>query len=238
MQLSIIILNYKTKNLLKQCLKNIVNLNLPVQYEIIVVDNNSQDGCEEMMRKNFPIFKFIQAGENRGMGAGNNVGIHIAQGKNVLILNPDVALLEGSIENLIDFIESDARIGCVAPKLLYPNKNYQQSRYRFPKFLFLPILIRTGLGRFGKKILDEYFMRTFSIDEAHKIDWARGSALLFRKDILDKIGGFDEGFFMYMEDVDWCRRFWENGFKVVYYPEAQMLHYHGKGSGKKLHQSY
>jgi len=231
MQLSIVILNYKTKNLLKQCLKNIANLSLPFEHEIIVVDNNSQDGAEEMVKENFPEYKFIQADRNRGMGAGNNLGIKHSRGEYVLILNPDVVVLENSIEKLLKFIEKDKKIGCVAPQLLYPNKTYQQSRYKFPKFFMLPVFIRTGLGKFVKRALDEYFMNNIPIDQAHKIDWARGSALLIRKSVLDKIHGFDERFFMYLEDTDLCRRIWQAGYEIWYVPDAQMIHYYFRESG-------
>jgi len=230
MQLSIIILNYKTKNMLKQCLKNIVNLSLPIKYEIIVVDNNSQDGTEQMMREEFPIFKFIQTGENRGMGAGNNIGINAAKGEYVLILNADVVVLKNSIENLLNFINSNPKIGCVAPKLLNPNKTYQQSRYRFPKF-YLPAFIRTDLGKVAHKKLNKYFMNDISIDLPHKIGWARGSTLLIRKNVLDNINGFDERFFMYMEDVDLCRRIWQAGHEIWYVPTSQMIHYYFRESG-------
>lgn len=230
MTLSIIILNYKTKNLLKQCLKNIANLNLPLEHEIIVVDNNSQDGTAEMI-KDSPNIKFIQANENRGMGAGNNLGIHGSQGEYVLILNPDVVVLENSIENLLNFITTNEKIGCVAPKLLYPNKTYQPSCYKFPKFFLLPVFIRTSLRKWGGKFLDDYLMNQVSVNEPHQIDWARGSALLLRKNVLEQINGFDERFFMYLEDTDLCRRIWQANYEIWYVPQSQMVHYYFRESG-------
>ncbi len=230
MILSIIILNYQTKNLVKQCLKNIVNLNLSLAHEIIVVDNNSQDGLKEMLAENFPSIKFIQTGENRGMGAGNNAGIKVAQGQYVLILNPDVVVLPGAIENLIQFIDTREKIGCVAPQLLNPNRTFQPSSYRFPEF-FIPLFIRTGLRKFGENKVKEYFMSEASQELAHQIDWARGSALLLRREVFDKIGGFDERFFMYLEDVDLCRRLWQAGYEIWYLPTAKMIHYYFRESG-------
>lgn len=230
MKLSIIILNYKSKELVKQCLKNIVNLNLPIQHEIIVVDNNSEDGIQDMLREHFPIVRFIQTGQNRGMGAGNNAGMRQARGEYVLILNPDVVVLENSIERLLNFIDRNEKIGCVAPKLLYPNREYQQSRYRFPTFL-MPIYIRTGMRRWGKKYLDTYFMNDVFMNEPHQIDWARGSALMASKNVLDKIGGFDEKYFMYLEDTDLCRTMWQAGHEIWYVPQAEMIHYYFRESG-------
>ncbi len=230
MKLSIIILNYKTCNLTKQCIKNIVNLNLQFKYEIIVVDNNSKDEIEKIMREEFPIFTFIQTKENKGMGAGNNVGIKKAKGEYILILNPDVVVWENSIENLLNFIEQNEKIGCVAPKLLYSNKTYQESRYRFPRSFLLPVFIRTALGKLNKNILDEYFMKNVSTEQSHKIDWARGSALLIRKSVLDKIQGFDEKFFFYLEDMDLCRRIREANYEVWYVSESNMIHYYSRES--------
>jgi len=230
MQLSIIILNYKTKNLVKQCIKNIENLGLGLNYEIMVVDNNSKDGIEEMMKEFYSNIKFIQTEENKGMGAGNNAGIKNAQGEYILILNPDVVVLENSIERLLNFIKDRPRVGCVAPQLLNPNKTHQQSRYRFPEFS-LPAFIRTDLKIFGGKRLDKYFMNDVPIESCHKIDWARGSALLFRKSVLNKVNGFDKRFFMYMEDVDLCRRIWKAGYEIWYVSEAKMIHYYFRESG-------
>ncbi len=225
--------------MVKQCLKNIVNLNLDLRrfdqngvapgWEVIVVDNNSGDGIEQMMRQDFPIFKFIQTKKNLGMGAGNNLGIKNAKGKYVLILNPDVVVLKDSIEKLLEFIRNNPQAGCVAPKLLYPNRSYQQSCYRFPKF-FIPAFVRTSLKKIGRKKIERYFMNDIPTDKPHQIDWARGSALLARKDVLDKIGGFDENFFMYLEDTDLCRRIWRAGYEVWYVPSAEMIHYYFRES--------
>jgi len=230
MKLSIIILNYQTKNLVKQCLRNIVNLNLPIKHEIIVVDNNSRDGVGRMLSENFPAVKFIQSGKNKGMGAGNNLGIKAAWGEYVLILNPDVVVLENSIEKMANLLGSNDRIGAVAPKLLNPNRTYQQSRYKFPDFFLLPAFIRTGLKKISQKRLDDYFMNNVPGDTAHKIDWARGSALMARRYVLERIGGFDQRFFLYMEDTDLCRQIWQAGFEVWYLPEAEMIHYYARES--------
>lgn len=230
MKLSIIILNYQTKNLVKQCLKNIVNFNLPFKHEIIVVDNDSRDGIAKMLKQEFPLINFIQSDRNSGMGAGNNLGIKIAWGEYVLILNPDVVVLENSLEKMIQFLDNRLQIGAVAPKLLNPNRTYQQSRYKFPEFFLLPAFIRTGLKKISQKKLAEYFMNDVPGDSAHKIDWARGSALMIRRNVLEKIGGFDPKFFMYMEDMDLCRRIWHLGFEIWYLPEAEMIHYYARES--------
>ncbi|HPI67144.1 MAG TPA: glycosyltransferase family 2 protein [bacterium] len=232
MVLSIIILNYKTKNLVKQCLKNIARFSLPFDYEVIVVDNNSNDGLAEMMHDYFPGHRLILNHDNRGMGAGNNLGLAQARGEYLLILNPDVVVLDQAIENLWRFIHPRTQIGLVAPRLLNPNRTEQQSRYRFPKIFLLPALIRTGLKKIWRQQIKEYFMEDVSSAEPHKIDWARGSALMLRRSVLERLtAGFDERFFMYMEDVDLCRRVWQSGYEVWYVPHSQMIHYYARESG-------
>ena len=237
MILSIIILNYKTARLVKQCIKNIVNLSLPINYEIIVVDNNSQDQMEKILKERFGQelknnkIKFIQSEKNKGMGAGNNLGVKNARGEFILILNPDVVVLQNSIEQLLDFLKNNSKAGCVAPKLLYPNKKYQPSRYRFPKF-FIPVFMRTGLGRikFGQQKIKKYLMEDVKTSAPHKVGWVRGSVTLMRKQDFNQINGFDEKFFFYVEDTDLCRRLWKADREVWYLPSAEMIHYYSRES--------
>ncbi len=231
MLLSIIIVNYKTKNMVKECIKNILDLNLEFAYEIIVVDNNSKDNIQEMIEEDFQDVKLIQLSKNKGMGAGNNLGAKQAKGEYLLILNPDVVVLPGAIEKLLQKIQNNQQIGCVAPMLLNPDFSYQQSRYRFPRFLLLPVFIRTGLGRFAQTKLDRYFMSDTPYNQEHAIDWARGSALLVKKNLFHQVKGFDERFFMYLEDTDLCKKIWQADKKVWYQPESKMIHYYYRQSG-------
>jgi GT2 family glycosyltransferase len=235
MRLSFIIVNYKTKNLVKNCLKNIEKLNLDFEYEMIVIDNHSGDGLSEMLREKFSKeletgkLQLIESPKNIGMGSGNNLGVKRASGQYIMIINPDVAVLPGSIENLIDFAEKKEGIGCLAPRLLNPNKTIQQSCYQFPNFL-MPILLRTGFGIFGQKKLEKYMMSDKDFSHEVEVDWVRGAAMFFRKSFYEDLGGFDERFFMYMEDVDICRRIHGLDRKVWYFPKAEMVHYYLKES--------
>ncbi|HPA25321.1 MAG TPA: glycosyltransferase family 2 protein [bacterium] len=234
MKLSIVILNYKTKNLVRECLTNILALNLKLTHEIIVVDNNSQDGLEKMISEEFSEVKFFQTGENKGCGAGNNWGVKKAWGEYVLIINPDVVVLSNSIEKLVNFLDNNQKVGLIAPKLLYPNREDQPSRYRFPKF-YMPVFIRTELGllKKGKEKIGNYFMEDVKNNTPQAVDWVRGASFLMRRDLWQKINGFDERYFIYLEDTDLCRRVWLAGFEVWYLPEAEMIHYyfHESGSG-------
>lgn len=232
MKLSIVIVNYKTKNLVRECLKNIFALDLSLEYEIIVVDNNSCDGTEKILREEFPTVKFLQTGKNRGCGAGNNLGVSKAWGEYILIINPDIVVLPNSIEKMVNFLDNNRAAGLVAPKLLYPNREYQPSRYRFPKF-YMPVFIRTELGllKKGKEKVENYFMEDVKNNKPQAVDWVRGASFLVRRDLWQKINGFDERYFIYLEDTDLCRRIWAAGFEVWYLPEAEIIHYYFHESG-------
>lgn len=229
MDLSIIILNYQSKGLVKQCLKGIKNSNLSLSYEIIVVDNASNDGCLEMVKNNFLGVKTIQADKNHGYAAGNNLGIKATQGKYIMILNPDVAVLENSIQLMFEFMENRVEVGLAGPRLINPDKSVQFSCMKFPTLL-TPLYRRTFLGRFQfvQKKLKEYQMSDCDHAENREVDWIFGACMIVRKSAIEKVGLLDEKFFLYFEDTDWCRRFWRAGFKVYYVANAKMVHYHGR----------
>jgi len=231
--LSFIILNYRNKNLVKYCIKGIEGLSLDFKYEIIVVDNKSNDGCEEMIKKNFLQVKFIAAKNNRGYATGNNLGIKNSQGKYIVIINPDVAVFPATIEKLFKYLEANPEVGIVGPKLLNPDQTLQYSCGIFPDWR-LPIYRRSLLGKTnrGKKWLKKYLMISWDHNEIKEVDWLFGAFLFIRKSCLDKVGLFDERFFLYLEDTDLCRRFWRNGYKVVYNPEVSVIHYHQRNSAE------
>ncbi|MDD5043409.1 MAG: glycosyltransferase family 2 protein [Patescibacteria group bacterium] len=233
MDLSIVILNYKTRGFLKTCIRGIEMFNHGLNYEIIVVDNASGDGSAEMIKENFPNVKLIEAPVNLGHAKGNNLGIKEAQGKYILLLNTDIAPLEGGVKNLYDFLEKTPDIGLAGAKLLNPDKTPQQSCLRFPSKL-TPLFRRTFLGRwsFAKADISRYVMADFCHDRSCPVEWVMSSAIMVRREAMKKVGLMDERFFVYFADVDWCRRFWENGYKVYYVAEAPMVHYHRRESAE------
>ncbi len=231
--LSIIILSYKQKGLVKQSLKGLRSLNIPLDYEIIVVDNNSGDNIEEMVKNEFIDVKFIRAAENRGYAAGNNLGIKIAKGKYILILNPDVTILSDAITKLYKFMEANLRIGIAGPKIKNPDGSIQFTCSRFPDWK-LPFYRRTFLSRTkkGKKWNEHYLMMDWDHMSNAKVDWLFGACLMVRKSAIDEVGLLDERYFLYMEDLDWCRRFWEKKWEVWYVAEASVIHYHQRISAE------
>ena len=231
MEISIVILNYKMKGLVKNCLRAILESDLPEPYEIIVVDNNSRDGIEQMMEEEFPQVKFIQSDKNAGMGAGNNLGIKAASGKYVLILNPDIFVYPESIRKLHEHIRERADIGLLAPKLVNADRSLQLTCYRWHGLL-TPIYRRTLFGRLpsGQKDLARFLMMEWDHEQTQEVDWIQGSCIVIPKRVLDEVGLFDEQFFMYFEDTDLCRRINKAGYKNVYFPETEVIHMHRRQS--------
>ncbi len=231
MQLSIVILNYKNKDLIRELLKNIAELKLPNEYEIIVVDNASYDGVEEVA-KEYAQVKFIQNKVNSGFGAGNNLGIKQSSGKYILILNPDLAILSDAINILYQYMENHPAVGLAGPRLINADKTIQYSCTQFPDWR-LPLYRRTTLAETaaGEKWLDKYLMKQLDHSCDHLVPALFGACLIVRRSALDQVGLFDEQtYFMYMEDIDWSRRFWEAGWKVAYVGQAEVIHLHRRQS--------
>lgn len=232
MDLSIIILNYKSLGLTKQCLRGIKSSRVNLAHEIIVVDNCSRDNSVENLKQEFPAdIKIIDLSQNRGYAAGNNAGINQSEGRYILILNPDVTVFPGVLEKLVQFMDQNPAIGMAGPKLINPNATIQNSCYRFPAW-YTPILRRSPLGKlsWAKKHLNQYLMRDFDHKSSRPVDWLLGACLIIRRQALNAVGLLDEEYFLYIEDTDWCRRFWENNWPVYYLANIELVHYHKRES--------
>lgn len=234
MQLSIIITSYKNPELLKVCIDSIKkNLTL-ADYEIIVADSETEEKTELMMREDYPEIKFLPFKDNVGFQHLVKKGFEASSGEYILILNGDIIVKKGSVEQLLEFLKNNPTVGIIGPKLLNFNETLQYSCFRFYSPLTI-IYRRTFLGKFGfaKKHLDNFLMKDFDHQNIKEVDWLMGSALMASRNAIEKIGLMDPRFKMYLEDTDWCRRFWENNYKVVYFPRSEMYHYHGRGSAGK-----
>jgi len=234
MDISIIIVNYKNKGLALNCIKSIKDADFgELKYEIIVVDNNSEDAIGEILAWQNPEVKFIQNEKNLGMGGGNNMGIRRATGKYIVVMNPDTLSFPDTFRRLFDYMELNKDAGVVGPLQYNPDKSIQDSCFRWYN-LFTPIYRRTPLGAFGfaQRDSDRFLMKDFDHQSIREVDWLLGSFLFCRAEALKQIGYFDERFFLYFEDTDLCRRFWQKKWKVVYYPEAKIIHNHLRQSAK------
>jgi hypothetical protein len=233
MDISVIIVNYNSKDKTLRCLKSMKNSDsFGLAREIIVVDNASFDGLEQEIRNKFPEVKFIQSEKNLGMGGGNNLGIKQASGEYILILNPDIIIEEDTVKILFNYYRDRPEIGLIAPKLLNNDGSAQYSCFNDYKF-FTPIFRRTFLGKLAGNHLANFLMDDYDREYSKEVNWIMGSCFLVKKEIIDKVGGgFDERYFMYFEDADLCRSIRKIGFKVVYYPQAHVMHDHARDSAK------
>ena len=231
MDLSIVIVNYNSLVKTKRCLESIFAAEMNgIDFEVIVVDNNSKKAEQEEIKKISFKIKYIRSQINLGMGGGNNLGISSAFGKYILILNPDIVVQADSVLKLFNYLKNNTNIGIIGPKLLNPDGSLQYSCALFPSLL-IPILRRTLVGRIFSERALSYTMANVSHEETMPVDWLMGSCLMFRKSDWTH---FDERYFMYFEDIDLCRQCWEKGLQVVYYPKAVMLHDHARQSARKF----
>jgi GT2 family glycosyltransferase len=230
MDISIIIVNYKSQKKALSCVESVKASDMAgLSYEIIIIDNASGDEGAETIREKFSDVILIKSGKNLGMGGGNNLGIKKAKGDYILILNPDIFVNHGAIKKLYDYIKEDKSIGLLAPKLLNPDGSLQYSCFRDFNF-FTPVLRRTFLGKIFTDSVDKFLMKDFDHNEIKKVDWVMGSCFVIKKELMDELGGFDERFFMYFEDTDLCRRLRQAGYKIIYYSETAATHDHARAS--------
>lgn len=235
MDLSIIIVNYKSKDKLINCLNSIASSDLDnIKYEIIIVDNASGDNLLDI-NNNFENLNIIYSNKNLGMGAGNNLGISNSRGNYILISNPDIVYKKDTIKNLYQTIENNENYALVGPKLLNPDNSLQYSVAKFPK-IYLPFLRRTAIGKLFPKYLNDYFLKSEDYDKIKEVDWLLGACFIVRRHqvFLKSAKLFDERFFMYFEDIDLCRRIREKNYKVIYYPDAIAVHDHTRASARLI----
>lgn len=232
MDISIIIVNYKSKGLTLNCVRSIEEADFGgLSHEVIVVDNNSGDQLEEILHWQHPKVIFVHSPLNRGMGGGNNLGLRRARGKYLVVMNPDTLAFKDTFLKLHDFMEKNPGVGMAGPRQYNPDKSVQDSAYRWHS-LMTPAYRRTFLGRlpFGKKAVASFLMKDQHKEAARDVDWLLGSCLFIRASALKETGDFDERFFLYFEDTDLCRRFWNKKWRVVYYPPARIIHNHNRAS--------
>ena len=229
--LSIIIVNWNTKYFLSQSIESIKTHTKKVSCEIIVVDNFSSDGSPEMMEKEFPEVTLIKNRKNEGFGRANNQGLARARGKYILFLNSDVAVQENCLDRMFDFMEKNSEVGASSCTLTFPDGSLQPSCRKFPSFkVFFSMMI--GLRYFfpNLKIFREYLMLDWDHSDVKEVDQIMGSFMFIRKDVLHKVGSFDERYWMYFEEVDLCLRIKKAGWKIVHYPYVSAVHFLSKSS--------
>lgn len=237
MDLTIIIVSWNVCDLLHGCLGSISPAErssgehqVPSS-EIIVVDNASDDGSPAMVRTEFPHVHLIANKENRGFTAANNQGLGVSSGRYLLLLNPDTEVVEDALPAMVRYMEAHPQVGALGPRLCYPDGSLQPSRRRFPT-LATGLVESTVVQEWwtDNPVLRRYYMDDTPDDVVQPVDWVVGACLLVRRQAYEQAGGLDEGFFMYSEELDWCRRIKDAGWEVVYLPTATVIHHEGKSS--------
>jgi hypothetical protein len=230
-QLSIIIVSWNVRALLRRALTSCrASWGNHPGLEMIVVDNVSTDGTVEMLREEFPQVTVVVNEENRGFTGGNNDGIDRARGSHLLLLNPDTEVLEDALPRMVAYLDQHRDVGMVGPQLRNPDGSVQSSRRRFPTLLVLFFESTWLQGLLPRRTLEHYYVEDRSPETAHAVDWITGAAMLTRRAVVNEVGGMDETFFMYSEELDWCRRIHAAGWEIHYVPDAQVVHHEGKSS--------
>jgi len=254
MDLSVVIVSWNVRDLLRRALSSLLvarysllvasnlssvdwssratsNEQPATRMEIIVVDNASSDGSAQMVAAEFPQIRLLRNDTNLGFTRANNQGLAVSRGRYVLFLNPDTEVVGDALHTMVTYMDTRPDVGVLGPQLRYPDGSIQPSRRRFPT-LATAFLESTLLEQWwpDNPAVRHYRMADCPDEQEQDVDWVVGAALLARREVLDTIGGFDEGFFMYSEELDWCKRAKAAGWRVVYLPSAKVIHYEGKSS--------
>lgn len=227
MDISIIIVSWNVKDLLEKNLKTLYSTIKGVNFEVIVVDNNSSDGSAAMAIKEFPQAKVIYNNKNLGFAKANNQGIEIATGKYILLLNPDMQVMPATIEGMIKWMDEHPKVGIAGPQLIDSKGNNVPHVRRLPT-LKDQLAIMLKITHIFPKILDKYLYRDFDYTKEGVVDSIRGSFFMIREDVVKKIGGLDELYFVWFEEVDYCRQARNAGWEIMYTPVVQCLDHVGQ----------
>jgi N-acetylglucosaminyl-diphospho-decaprenol L-rhamnosyltransferase len=225
---SAVVVTFNSAQWVERCLESVRG------YETIVVDHGSTDETLEIVRRRFPETRVIEE-ENLGMGGGNNAGMRLASGRYFLLLNADAWVVGDGVEQLGRFADQHPDAAIVGPRLLSPDGSLQRSARAFPtlwrlstEYLFLRKLAPRS------RLLNTFYEGGFEHDEVREVDWLFGACLLVRRDAADEVGLFDEDFFMFSEETDWCYRFRQAGWSVYFFPGAEVVHVGGASHGGRL----
>jgi GT2 family glycosyltransferase len=227
---SVIIVSYNTRALTLDCLRSVYEQTRELSFEVFVVDNASSDGSAAAIAAEFPQVHLVANSDNRGFAAANNQAMRLARGRYLCLANSDTVLQGGSVERLCEYLDHHPAVGMVGPRLLWPDRTLQLSCRRFPS-LWNNLCPALGLTRLFPRTaaFSGEHMGYFAHDETREVPALVGAFMVIRRSALESVGTMDERFFFYCEEIDWCRRFWDAGWPVVFHSEASVIHI-GRGS--------
>jgi GT2 family glycosyltransferase len=231
--ISIVIVTWNGKHFAQECLASLRGLRTPLTLETIVVDNASTDGTPEAIRKEFPEVRLLCNSENLGFAKANNIGIKACFGRYIALINSDVVVPQGCLERMVTFLDQNPGIGLLGPKMITPTGGIGQSVNRLPT-LWNYFCCAAGLHRIApeSKWLGGFEMPSYPHDKTEDVEVLTGWFWMSPRRAVEEVGGLDERFFMYGEDIDWSYRFRKAGWRVVFYADAEALHYGGASSGR------
>ncbi len=235
MKLSIIVVNWNTCDLTKQALTAVFTETHGFEYEVIVIDNNSKDTSVQMIKREFPQVVLIENTENVGFGKANNQGMKKAKGEFILLLNSDTIVLDHAIEKLVAYLDTHPDVMMVGPKLLNGDGTFQHACRRNlpnPKNAFFHLFGFVKMFKQSKHVTS-YKRFSDNPDITEPVEAISGAAMMFRKEVFETIGGFDEKFFFYGEDLDLCKRIHNKNWKIMYVHNAKIIHFGGSSSNKR-----
>lgn len=229
--ISILIVSFNTRGVLRECLESIASESAGLNVEISVVDNNSSDGSPEMIEQEFPHVHLVRSKINLGFGAANNAALQGCRGRYVVLLNSDAFLCPDSLRLAVKHMDENPRAGLGGGRLVGRDQSWQPSARMFPGILS-DLTVMTGLAsRYPHSRIFGHFDRTWADQSlASEVDWVPGAFSIIRSDVLDKLGFFDPAFFLYSEEVDLCRRIKSAGYQVWYWPDIVVIHIGGESS--------
>lgn len=243
LDLSVIIVTYNATRHIESCLHSIYQNSNDISFEVIVSDNQSTDGTVELVQEKFPQVKLLR-GTNRGYGAGNNRGLAVSRGRYCVILNDDTIILDGSLTQLVHFMDQHPDVGMLGPKLLNVDGSLQPSITNFPRAwkdivrLLLPRRyqvntpgVRQAIERWSRLFPQRRLGRYDNHEQTKPVDGVKGACFVVRRAVLDRVGGFDENIFFHTEEQEWAYRITRAGWRVVFYPKPQIIHIGGATAG-------
>ncbi len=230
---SVIIVNWNTRERLRQCLRSVFASDGLANFEVFVVDNASSDGSAEMAAREFPRARLIANKENLGFAAANNQAIRRSQGANILLLNPDCLISPGALENLLIFIKEHPKAGVVGGRLTGENGNLQKSVRNFPDF-YSQAAILLKLHRLYPDIIKKYLADDMDYNQHASVSQVMGAFFAVPRQVIGEVGLLDDRFFLWFEEVDFCKRVKEAGYEVYYTPMAEAVHIGGESFGQLL----
>jgi len=234
---SVIVVSWNTRDILRDCLASVYAQTRHVSTEVIVVDNASTDGSPQMVERDFPQVRLIENADNRGFAAANNQGMGVATGRYILLLNSDTIVLDDAIDKTVTFADQHPRAAVVGCRVLNRDRTLQPTCFMYPSVLNM-LLFATCLNKLfpGSRFFGREQMTWWKRDDEREVEVVTGCFMLARRAAIDQVGLMDESFFMYGEETDWCFRFAQAGWKVLFTPQAEIIHLGGASSSRAANE--